>query len=38
MEDNIIFICETCGEEYDLPEEHNEECPICGQDTLIPLE
>lgn len=38
MEDNIIYICETCSEEYELPETYNEGCPICGCDTLVEVD
>lgn len=36
--DTIYYVCETCSEEYELPETYNEECPICGCDTLYPID
>lgn len=31
--ENVIFICDFCGEEYTLPED-TILCPICNNDTL----
>lgn len=33
MDDQELFYCTTCDEEYSLPED-SQQCPICSNHTL----
>lgn len=37
MPETQWYFCEVCCEEYELIEDYEGECPVCGKDELEPV-